>query len=90
MEKQKHQLVFVTHNANITVHGDAELIHVMDLEVVAAGDASSTSPLSVELCTLRDSGTIDQTVVRDHIERILEGGRDAFFKRAQKDAHEAI
>lgn len=84
VEKKKHQLIFVTHNANIAVHGDAELIHVMDLIVQTTSNPEIAEALNEELCTLCATGTIDQISIRENIERILEGGHDAFFKRAEK------
>jgi hypothetical protein len=82
-EKTRHQLIFVTHNANIAVHGDAENIAVMELDSAVSGQEPGASAVGV-VCTLCDNGTIDQPQVRTHIENILEGGKAAFDQRAQK------
>ena len=75
-EKQRRQFIFSTHNANIPVLGDAELI----LGLSAAGDADSgRARISPE-----HSGSIDSRTVRELVEEILEGGREAFETRRRK------
>ena len=65
-EKQRRQFIFSTHNANIPVLGDAELI----LGLSAAGDAESgRARIAPE-----HLGSIDSHTVRDLVEEILEGG----------------
>lgn len=68
--KGQRQVIFVTHDANIVVNGDAD--HVTCLEA----DASSA--------TVAAHGAIDEPEVRSAIIRILDGGRDAFELRALK------
>ena len=75
-EKQRRQFVFSTHNANIPVLGDAELI----LGLSAAGDAADGQ------AEVRPghAGSIDAPGVRELVEEILEGGREAFETRRRK------
>ena len=65
--KPARQLILVTHNPNIVVHGDAE--YVLSLEVQGARTAIS-----------REGGLQEQDV-RDEICRVMEGGREAFESR---------
>ena len=75
-EKQRRQFIFSTHNANIPVLGDAELI----LGLTAAGEAESgTARIAPE-----HAGSIDSKIVRELVEEILEGGREAFETRRLK------
>ena len=75
-EKQRRQFIFSSHNANIPVLGDAELI----LGLSAAGDADrGRARVSPE-----HSGSIDSRTVRELVEEILEGGREAFETRRRK------
>ena len=75
-EKRQRQFIFSTHNANIPVLGDAELI----LGLTAAGGAdrgqARIAPEHV--------GSIDTRSVRELVEELLEGGRDAFERRRLK------
>ena len=75
-EKQRRQFVFSTHNANIPVLGDAELI----VGLTASGEAerghARIAPEHV--------GSIDDRQVRELVEEILEGGKDAFERRRRK------
>ena len=69
--KQSRQLIFVTHNPNIPVLGDAGRVFVM----------TSTGKRASVLA----SGTVDD--VKEHVETILEGGRDAFEARKRRYGH---
>lgn len=71
-EKRRRQFVFSTHNANIPVLGDAELI----LGLTPEGEKASINPDHI--------GSIDAKPVRDMVEDILEGGKDAFETRRRK------
>jgi energy-coupling factor transporter ATP-binding protein EcfA2 len=66
--KAKRQLIFVTHNANIPVLGDAERIVVMEMD----GPNSAVTT----------SGTV--TEMRESIISLLEGGREAFRRRGAR------
>jgi DNA repair ATPase RecN len=64
--KVDRQLIFVTHNANIPVLGDADKIIVMQME----NPTSARPPIT---------GSVDEA--KAHILTLLEGGADAFKKR---------
>ena len=68
--KTKRQVIVVTHNPNIVVHGDAELV----LSLNAAGGQSHIA------C----HGGLQEMQVRDEICRVMEGGREAFKSRYQR------
>ena len=65
--KPTRQLILVTHNPNIVVHGDAE--YVLSLEV-----RDSQTAVSCE-------GGLQEDDVRDEICLVMEGGREAFESR---------
>lgn len=66
--KERRQVIVVTHNANIVVLGDAEQIFPMD----RMGEHGRTF----------DVGSIDHSATRAAVEAVLEGGRQAFMRRA--------
>lgn len=66
--KLHRQLIFVTHNANIPVLGDAERIVVMEMN----GPSTAVTV----------SGTVTDT--RESIISLLEGGREAFRRRGAR------
>ncbi len=72
--KSRRQLVFASHNANLVVNGDADLVVVFDYGV--AGEQTSG--------VIAAEGAIDDKAVRDAITDVMEGGRDAFRLRAGK------
>lgn len=78
-EKGRRQLVFATHNANIPVLGDAELI----LGFSARGDAYSNTKGRGEIKP-GHRGSIDQESVGQLVKEILEGGKTAFETRRAK------
>ena len=65
--KSTRQMIVVTHNPNIVVHGDAEYVVSLD---VPNGQT-----------TVRCSGGLQEISVRDEICRVMEGGREAFQSR---------
>lgn len=67
--KGRRQVIVSTHNANIPVLGDAELI------VTLAGDGKNG------YVDEEHSGSMDARHVREAVEQILEGGRAAFGAR---------
>ena len=75
-EKRQRQFIFSTHNANIPVLGDAELI----VGMTAAGEASSGQARIAK----EHMGSIDDPKVRRLVEEVLEGGRTAFELRRLK------
>lgn len=66
--KEKRQVIVITHNANIPVIGDSEYIITMD----------SNSRYLKE----HSAGMVEDAAVRNDICEIMEGGEDAFNKRA--------
>jgi len=75
-EKRRRQFVLSTHNANIPVLGDAELI----LGLAASGDGrEGHAKISPE-----HMASIDSKPLRELVEEILEGGKDAFEMRRSK------
>jgi DNA repair ATPase RecN/vacuolar-type H+-ATPase subunit F/Vma7 len=75
-EKRRRQFLFATHNANIPVLGDAELI----LGLRAAGEADEgKAEVPAE-----HMGSIDARPVRELVEEVLEGGKEAFETRRLK------
>jgi ABC-type lipoprotein export system ATPase subunit len=69
--KGTRQVIFVTHNPNIPVLGEAERVFVF----------SSNGQHSV----LKQVGGVDEC--REQIENILEGGREAFLLRKERYGH---
>jgi len=75
-EKRRRQFVFSTHNANIPVLGDAELI----LGLAATGEALEGQARIAH----QHMASIDSRPVRELVEEILEGGKAAFEMRRSK------
>jgi len=75
-EKRKRQFVFSTHNANIPVLGDAELILGLTTGVINDGVQCNVER--------KYMGSIDTKPVREMVEEILEGGKAAFEMRRLK------
>lgn len=69
--KGTRQIIFVTHNPNIPVLGEAERIFVLHSDGKRG--------------TVRRAGTVDECKV--DIETILEGGREAFLRRKERYGH---
>jgi DNA repair ATPase RecN len=67
--KERRQVILVTHNANIAVLGDSELILPMHRE----NDSGK----------VKDRGSIDADSTKLCVVRILEGGPDAFLRRKE-------
>lgn len=65
------QIIFVTHNPNIPVLGEAERVFVLE------SDGHNAS--------VRRVGSVDEC--KDDIETILEGGREAFLQRKRRYGH---
>jgi hypothetical protein len=69
--KIRRQVLVVTHNPNIVVNGDAELI----LPFKAAGG---------ETHLVGDGGGLQELSVRDQVCQVMEGGRDALQRRYRR------
>ncbi|OJJ12964.1 hypothetical protein BKI51_02540 [Alphaproteobacteria bacterium AO1-B] len=72
--KRLRQIVFASHNANLVVNGDAELVTWFDYRTT--GDQSRG--------TIKGVGAIDIAEAREAIKRIMEGGEAAFRLRREK------
>ena len=68
--KFERQVIVVTHNPNIVVHGDAELL-------------ISLSSISGQTKITRQGGLQEESI-REEICRVMEGGREAFERRYQR------
>jgi DNA repair ATPase RecN len=71
--KERRQVILVTHNANIAVLGDAELL----LPMKRSGDGGAAF----------DTGSIDKTETKQAALKILEGGDLAFRRRKEIYGH---
>ena len=69
-QKEKRQVIVATHNPNIPVLGDAELI------------ASLESTINVAKVSVQ--GSVDRLEVCEAVKHIMEGGEQAFRRRAEK------
>ena len=68
--KDNRQIIVVTHNANIPVNGDSEQIIIMDTE-------SKT-------IQVKESGTIENSTIKEEICKVMEGGTEAFEMRSKR------
>ncbi len=75
-EKRRRQFIFSTHNANIPVLGDAELI--LGLSPTGEGEHGRATVRREHI------GSLDVPLVRELVEEVLEGGKDAFETRRLK------
>jgi len=69
-QKGARQIIAATHNPNIPVLGDAELIVALE---ASEGKAY-----------LLEQGAVDGAKIREVVKRIMEGGEEAFRRRAEK------
>jgi len=67
--KMRRQLIVVTHNPNIVVNGDAELIHVLEFN---------------HQCHVKQSGSLQDRAMRREVCQVMEGGEEAFERRYQR------
>ncbi len=72
--KTRRQLIFSSHNANLVVNGDAELVICCDNRI--AGDQTGGR--------ISNQGAIDVEEIRKEITNVMEGGKDAFKLRQDK------
>lgn len=68
--RMRRQLIVVTHNPNIVVNGDAEMLHALDF---LAGQ-----------CRVVQSGSLQERAMRDEVCRVMEGGVEAFEGRYKR------
>ena len=74
--KEHRQIIIVTHNPNIVVHGDADLVHAME---DMNGQVSRNS---------NASGGLQEKATRQFICDVMEGGTIAFRKRFDRMGRE--
>ncbi|HLR49877.1 MAG TPA: AAA family ATPase [Candidatus Sphingobacterium stercoripullorum] len=72
--KNKRQLIFTSHNANLVVNGDAELVVCCDYK-------ESSQQTQGEI---KYEGAIDNPEIKNEITLIMEGGEKAFKLRKEK------
>ena len=65
--KRRRQLIIVTHNPNVVVNGDAEMVHAFDF--------------GLGQCRVMERGALQEKAVREEVCRVMEGGREAFSRR---------
>lgn len=68
--KLRRQIIVVTHNPNIVVNGDAEMLHALDFRVGQ--------------CVVAESGSLQKESMREEVCRVMEGGREAFERRYRR------
>ena len=73
--KLRRQIIVVTHNPNIVVNGDAEMLYALDFR---AGQ-----------CRVAKEGSLQEAEIREEICRVMEGGREAFERRYRRLGRES-
>lgn len=68
--KIRRQIIVVTHNPNIVVNGDAEMLHALDFR---GGQ-----------CRVERAGSLQEELIREEVCRVMEGGREAFKRRYRR------
>ena len=68
--KVRRQIIVVTHNPNVVVNGDAEMLHAFHF---VNGQ-----------CAVALSGSLQDEKMRDKVCEIMEGGREAFARRYRR------
>ena len=68
--KIRRQIIVVTHNPNVVVNGDAEMLHAFHF---VNGQ-----------CAVERSGSLQDRKMRDEVCEIMEGGREAFARRYKR------
>jgi hypothetical protein len=67
--KLRRQLIIVTHNPNIVVNGDAELIYALDFN---------------HQCHVKQTGSLQDRKMRKEVCQVMEGGEEAFERRYRR------
>ena len=68
--KHRRQIIVVTHNPNIVVNGDAEMLHAM--------------AFNRGQCVVKQSGSLQEEAIREEVCAVMEGGREAFRRRYRR------
>lgn len=72
--KEKRQIIFSTHNPNLAVIGDSELVV----------HCAYQQPVQAAKVEIANQGAIDNKKVREILTRVMEGGEEAFRLRKEK------
>ncbi|MCD8541771.1 MAG: ATP-binding protein [Bacteroides graminisolvens] len=90
-KKTERQIIIVTHNPNVVVGADSELVIVANQN---GKDTPNNNNMKFQYASgsLEDTFTqddenlhiLDKQGIREHVCEILEGGKEAFEKREQK------
>ena len=74
--KLRRQIIVVTHNPNIVVNGDAEMLYVLDFQ---NGQ-----------CRVAQKGSLQERAVREEVCNVMEGGREALDSRYRRLRSKAL
>ncbi|MGE3795496.1 MAG: TrlF family AAA-like ATPase [Dehalococcoidia bacterium] len=85
--KSQRQVILATHDANIPVNGDAEMIYALDAR--AENGRTRGGPMEVdEAGSARGGktavGALDRAAVRIAVSEVMEGSQEAFERRRSK------
>ena len=83
-QKFKRQLVVSTHNANIPVLGDAELILGLSAESEDGEGDGNENQLGRAFVASEHRGSIDNSSIQELVAEVMEGGKAAFESRRLK------
>ena len=62
-------MIVVTHNPNLVVNGDAEMVNVLDFH---------------GQCYVKQKWSLQKDAMREEVCRVMEGGREAFEHRYRR------
>ena len=74
--KLRRQIIVVTHNPNIVVNGDAEMLYVLEYQ---HGQ-----------CRVAQEGSLQERAVREEVCNVMEGGREALDSRYRRLRSKAL
>ena len=74
--KEKRQIILSTHDPNLPVNGDAELIYALQ--------ARDGRGVRMEVDGVEAVGALDRVAVRQAVEEVMEGSEEAFRRRYEK------
>lgn len=92
-KKKERQIILVTHNANVVVGADSELVIIANqqgnttpnkngLKFQYLGGSLENTFVATE--TTKDTPVLERCGIREHVCDIVEGGKEAFVKRERK------